>query len=155
MKILIYIIGSIIGLCIINFFITLAVSLGYIGNQGDDIFQYDGFKMDSVMLRKEFDVLEKRSQLIIIKDTTDGYTPILLFKIKEDKNSSAYTNYSLAYFEAVDGQPVGHVLRMFLKGVNNKNNEDFGWFSFEKYNALKLYKKTIIKPLSEKYKHVK
>ncbi|WP_264536684.1 hypothetical protein [Flavobacterium sp. N1736] len=42
----------------------------------------------------------------------------------------------------------------YLIYINGKINDDFGWFSIEKYNNIKLFEKEIIEPLSQKFKRI-
>ena len=42
----------------------------------------------------------------------------------------------------------------YLIYINGNINDDFGWFSLEKYKAIKLFEQEIIDPLSKKYKRI-
>lgn len=42
----------------------------------------------------------------------------------------------------------------YLIYINGKTNDDFEWFSFEKYKKIKLFEENVIEPLSKKFERI-
>jgi hypothetical protein len=108
------------------------------------------FKIDSVSFRKEWKSLSVKS--VKIKDSIwkreDSFDQYILFiNIKKSNHFKMY--YYHTRNENNEPITVTHLVR-----VNNKTNDDFGWISWEKYKEVKLFKKSIINPISNKYKRI-
>jgi len=150
MKIFKWIIGTLIGFYILFNLIVIIVAAAFFGNNGTGKIEYYEFEMDSIMLKKELNLLQAKNEVKTLKDSIGEYERYFNFSI-EDKKSLDDINYTLSYRSKITDQPTTS-LPFYLIYVNGKINDDFYWFSLEKYRAIKLLEKTVIKPLSEKYK---
>jgi len=150
MKIFKWIIGTLIGLYVLVNLAIVIFAGAYVGNNGTGKIKFYDFKIDSLELRKEINALKSELKIKDLKDSISYNETVFSFNI-EDKEASEDINYTLSYYTSVNYNSDIHT-SIYLIYINEKRNKDFSWFSLEKYRAIKLLEKTVIKPLSEKYK---
>ena len=142
-------IGVLIFLTIqIIYFFWFALIFSYGSGSGTEVaIESYYFKIDSVSFRKEWKSLSVKA--VKIKDSIwkrdDSFDQYILFiNIKKSNNFKMYYYYTRN--ENNESITVIHLVR-----INSKTNDDFGWLSWEKYKEVKLFEKSIIDPLSNKY----
>ncbi len=160
MKIIKYIVFTIIVGWLLFLLGIMILGGYYVGDHGIGKIEEYFFKSSNIDLKNEIKRTSVKSKLII-KDSIitpwEGYNNILsTIKIK-NKNTSETITYVIAYYGNFDESFYNTNKTdcgFFLIYINGKTNDDFGWFSWEKYKKVKLFEETIIEPLSDKYERI-
>lgn len=119
------------------------------GSGGTGSFERYEFKGNVVNVKEVFEKTFDKENIIIrdsIIDENQNKTSdehLVIINLKE--NNTEYI---------IDFPNNNNDFYFYLIYINGKINDDFGWFSIEKYEKIKLFEKSIINPLSKKYKRV-
>ncbi|WP_264536685.1 hypothetical protein [Flavobacterium sp. N1736] len=139
-------------------YITPIVFFGFLysyGAGGTGKIEGYEFKTEPAKLRKELKMICDKSKYLSYKDTLEsksnnGFEEILItIRVVKDSKEIAYESKLNGFSDEKNG------ILLLLIYINDKSNDDFGWFSSEKYNKIKLFEKEIIEPLAKKYKYEK
>lgn len=119
----------------------------YVGNYGSGKIKIYEFETKKENLEKELNRFCSVSKNISCKDSINyigrTYKKSLVIKL----------NYQPIYILKLSGE--ANYSDLHLIYINGKSNDDFGWFSIEKYKKVKLFEKEIMEPLAKKYKYEK
>lgn len=141
------ILGSTALSMIVLYWLSFAILYSY-GAGGQGRIKNYQFGISTNIIKNEiFSICNKKSSISCkdsISDLGGGYKQkIIIIKIEKDsfiikdaEGGDLYTSYNLI-------------------SINGKSDDDFGWFSIEKYKKVKLFEKEIMEPLAKKYKYEK
>ena len=130
----------------------------YVGSNESWLIKRYKFDTNNITLHNSLKGINSLDNNIIIKDIliksdskdkNDLYDTLTRIQIK-NKKTSEMTNYTTCYSESYSQ----NLCRFNLIYINGKTNDDFGWFSWEKYKAVKLFEESIIDPLSKKHEKI-
>ncbi|WP_282143465.1 hypothetical protein [Cellulophaga baltica] len=119
------------------------------GSGGTGLIKSYEFNLKTKNIKMEFDKTFDKNKIHLRDSVVDnsyrGFFNESLIIINLKK-------YNMEY---IVESPIGsESLYFYLIYINGKKNDDFGWFSLEKYKAIKLFEQEIIDPLSKKYKRI-
>jgi hypothetical protein len=152
---------KILAICVLIYFIIqliyffgFALMFSYGAGSGSEgaIESYD-FKIDSISFSKEWKHIARENKEIEIKEDSISkgeyisHTSVLFINIKK-------TNHFKMCYYHTSNEKKEPITVTYLVRINNKTNDDFGWFSIEKYKGKKLFEETIVAPLSKKYERL-
>jgi hypothetical protein len=153
-KVLKYLMISFLAIVII--YNLLIFGLGYLYSHGagglEKIEGYE-FKTTTENFEKELKSICNKSKNLSFKDTieNEGYAKITM-KI-QIIDGDKKINYIGKLWNMSD-ENLSYT-SFYLYHIDNKTNDDFSWFSIEKYKKIKLFEKEILEPISRKYKYEK
>ena len=135
---------------VVLYWIGFAILFSYgAGSEGTGSFKRYEFKGNVADVKEVFEKTFDKEN-IIIRDsiiygnhekTIDEH--LIIINLKE--NNTEYI---------IDFPNNNNDFYFYLIYINGKINDDFGWFSIEKYKKIKLFEKAIIEPMSEKFVRV-
>ncbi|WP_264536683.1 hypothetical protein [Flavobacterium sp. N1736] len=119
----------------------------YVGSYGSGKIRIYQFETKKENLEQALNSICNDSKNISCKDSINyigrTYKKSLIIKLNDKP----------VYILKLSGDSVYSDLHLIY--INGKKNDDFGWFSIEKYKKVKLFEKEIIEPLSKKYEYEK
>ena len=155
-KILNYILIIIISLSLLYNLMMFSLTYFYFHRSGgggsNEIKEYE-FKTTTFNLKKEFKVICDKSTYLSYNDSAyySHSIDVNANTIQITKEGEKLVYFLILNEKADDKNP--HI-EFSLYYINGKSNDDFGWFSIEKYNNVKLFEKEIIEPLAKKYERI-
>ncbi|MFB9057206.1 hypothetical protein ACFFU9_10680 [Mariniflexile ostreae] len=119
------------------------------GSGGTGLIKSYKFNLKTKNIKTEFDKTFDKNKIhfrdSVVDNSYRGFFNESLIIINLKKHNMEYIVES----------PIGSdSLYFYLIYINGKIDDDFGWFFYDKYKAIKLFEKEIIEPLSEKYKRI-
>lgn len=133
---------------VVLYWVGFAILFSYgAGSGGTGVIKYYEFKSNEKIsinkFRNNFD-----KQNIAIYDTIDKSGAFnrqsVIIYLRKDQ-----VKYMIV-FPATEGD----FSSFMLTRINGKTNDDFGWFSIEKYKKIRLFEESVIEPLSKKFERV-
>lgn len=145
-KIISYILVILVLVSFIFYLSLCFIGAYYVGSYGSGKIKIYEFETKKENLEKELNRICNNSKNISCKDSVNyigrTYKKSLIIRL----------NSKPVYILKLSGDTDYSDLHLIY--INGKSNDDFGWFSIEKYNNIKLFEKEIIEPLSKKYERL-
>lgn len=107
------------------------------------------FNTSIIKIKNELKTISHKSIYLSYKDSVFGDSKINTIRIF--KNGEQLTYY-LELDEERNGKDLPVKLNLYF--INGKGNDDFSWFSIEKYKKVKLFEDNIIDPLSKQFERI-
>lgn len=107
------------------------------------------FNTSVIKFKNELKTISEKSMFLTYQDSVLGASEINTLRIFKDGEELTY------YLKVNEEQNDKDIpVRLNLYFINGKGEDDFSWFSFEKYKKVKLFEENIIEPLSKKFERV-
>lgn len=147
-----FLLTIVIGYVLVNLIIYSFTYLYSHGAGGAGKIKEYEFKTTANDFKKELKLICDKSEYISFKDTieNEGYDKTLItIQIEKKLEKIIY----FAELQELSEKDNRHVT-LYLVYINGQKNDDFSWFSLEKYKKLKLFEREVIEPLSSKYEKI-